>query len=129
MYRANLSHFNRLSNQGVNHMTKILTTNEMLQIIHTFDEAMARALADEMKATADKAAAIICRRFKLHTGPHGASVEEPELGGTAAPFYRASAEIPVPKCFEYFDEGETIDVCAKPRKKSPMPHRFVGLEI
>lgn len=90
-------------------MTKILTLDEMREVIATFDEVAADRFADELKTIGERMAAAICEKFDLTTGARGVTVEEAELGGTAAPFYLTREGQTVDsEAFDYFDQGEEL---------------------
>ncbi len=91
-------------------MTKILSLDEMREVITSVDaEAGARYTA-LMEAIGNIMVADICKRFDLTTSKMGATADHHEIGGTAAPFYRKSMFQVSPPEFDDFDPDEEIEV-------------------
>lgn len=91
-------------------MTKILTLDEMREVIATFNPEKAAEMATVLKAIGDQMVDTICAEFGLRSSPMKTTVEHPQLAGTAAPFYLKRRGQKQPEAFEDFDQGEAIDL-------------------
>jgi len=89
-------------------MTKILTLDEMREVLATFNPEEADKIRCVLELVGQRMADLICTQFNLVTGKGGCKTEEAELGGTACAFYRKRRDQPTPEPFEWYDRGEPL---------------------
>lgn len=89
-------------------MTKILTLDEMREVLATFNPDDADKIRCALELIGQRMADLICAEFDLVTGKGGCKTEEALVGGTACAFYRKSRDQKTPEPFEWFDRGEPL---------------------
>lgn len=112
-------------------MTKILTLNEMLDLLIELDDTKVKHFAKKLTKIGQEMTDHICKSVGV-LAPHGCVTEESEVGGTATAFYAPREGFEAPEAFDFFDVGEELEVWTGPantkaaravaalRKRSPL---------
>lgn len=87
-------------------MTKVLTLDEMREIISKFDQRAAKEVGALMEQLGNQMAAMICTEYDLTCS--ATSAQEVGFGGTAASFYLAHEDQEQPADLAPYDPGEPV---------------------
>lgn len=92
-------------------MAKILTLDEMLQVLINMGDPSAQAFKESLEATGTLMAQVIGERAGVAWRP--AAFESVDLAGTCSCFGPAMADEPVPAALEPFDRGGDWEVMTR----------------
>ena len=89
-------------------MTKILTSDEMIDVLEELKHPRAREMQDRATAFARELAELVAETTGLR--PDFGKWEGAELGGAAAAFWKRTPDQPVPDIVNFFDPSEPVDL-------------------